>query len=353
MSVTYHAQFRHHRNATEDDISNYRRSGLHARVFAIAGLVLSVAALATMTLRSLGIISILCIFCVALGSLCAIRAVVLDTYVHRHAAEEASPHPLTAVAASVCAVAVIATIILTGYGLLGPQNLVFLNKRTWTLQNDGWARNGHVVSFTAGISSSAGEPSGASPSRDASTASVSGTLASNMPSSTSSPSLSSLSSLLLFTGSNKTGETVQHNNALTDTDASDALAIESATIDNRTYGYYNGSFTLRNNTRDVILYADVAVTALSRNGDVLKQETAHCQGPVEPGQACEAQFQIGAQGAAALIPYTTMWFTSGDSSSVLAAASEDDEQHQDAAASRTAPGTVFHKATPGVPAIPL
>ena len=53
------------------------------------------------------------------------------------------------------------------------------------------------------------------------------------------------------------------------------------------------------------------------------------------------------------MPYTTMWFTSGDASAAKEAAANDSEQHQDAAASRTAPGTVFHKASPEVPAIPL
>lgn len=369
MSFISHASLRHHRNAAEDDASLSHALGIKSRIAAAIGLVLALTGIAISVLQELNALSLVAILIIATGALCAVRSIVLDSQRRRFAAESPAPSTLSIITAVTCTVAILACIGTTAYGLLS-STPSFIFNRTWVLENGEWTRNGRVVSFTKGLSapgltsnanaastqnaaSSTGVAFSGSDSADSSGSSIA-----TQPSSTPSPSLSGLSltslpQAVLFTGSNLTGETVQHNNALTDTDSAQSLAIESVTIDNHAYGYYNGKMTLRNNTDETILYADIAITALSRNGDVLKQDTAHCMGPIETGQTCEATFQIGSSNASALMPYTTMWFTSGDASAAKDSAANDSEQHQDAAASRTAPGTLFHKASSGVPAIPL
>ncbi|MDD6462278.1 MAG: hypothetical protein PUF51_07545 [Bifidobacteriaceae bacterium] len=363
MSLTTHTPFRHHRDAVEDTALLARSLAMRSHLAAAIGLLLGFMGLTMAVLGQISVVTFFAILLVAAGTLCAVRSLVLDAHWRRLDMESAAPSGISLVAATTCIVAIVACIGTTAYGLLAP-SFGFIHDRTWVLENGEWTRDGRVVSFTKGMSSTGSTSTSNTTSGSGTTSSsgsasdTSGASVSARPSSTPSPSLSglmltSLPQAVLFTGLNRTGETVQHNNALTDTDGSQALAIESATIDNRAYGYYNGEITLRNNTEGTILYADAALTALSSNGDVLKQETAHCEGPIEAGQTCEATFQIGTSSAAAIMPYTTMWFTSGDASAAREAASDDSEQHQDAAASRTAPGTVFHKASPGVPAIPL
>lgn len=363
MSIISHAPLRHHRNAAEDNASLSQALGIKSHIAATIGFILALVGLAISVLQELSVLSLVAILIIAIGSLCAVRSIVTDSQRRHLASEPSAPSTLTIITAVTCTVAILACIGTTAYGLFASTPSFILN-RTWVLENGEWTKNGRVVSFTKGLSApgitssaSAASGTGVTSANSDSTGS-SGSAVSTQPSSTPSPSLSGLSltnlpQAVLFTGSNLTGETVQHNNTLTDTDSAQSLAIESVTIDNHIYGYYNGKMTLRNNTGETILYADVALTALSGNGDVLKQDTAHCMGPIEAGQTCEAAFQIGSSNARAIMPYTTMWFTSGDASAAKEAATNDSEQHQDAAASRTAPGTVFHKASPGVPAIPL
>ncbi|MDD6373731.1 MAG: FxLYD domain-containing protein [Bifidobacteriaceae bacterium] len=315
------------------------------RISGFVALALGLIGFAGAIVIPMSALSIVSVLALAVGAVFAFRAVLLEHYRNswmRHRGGTAhSPHVLTVIGSATCVVAIIATVGLMSFTIVG--NLSYMRRmRTWTLTSDGWDINGDIVRFqedddwskdSVSVSSSA-TPTG-----------TSGT-----SSGESSSSRATQAELTLFTGSNLTTKQVAHNNPVTDTDDSEALKIVDVTMDNRLFGYDNGWITVKNNTDQTVEYADLAFTMLTSNGDVAGQGVARCNDAIEPGETGRAYFQIGASAAASgLVIYTEIWYTPRTDEATTRTMGSRDEY----VASRTAPGTVFHKSSPCVPGIPF
>lgn len=360
------AQASGHRAPEADRADQGESAAKREAACAAAAIVLSVAGLFVTLLMPQNLGCIIALLGIAVAALLTMRAVSLARFqrsllpeplatLRSRGAKEAAlfydrrpiPHMLTSVAAAACVVAIVGSACSVVYSFRR-SNIFFDTMKTWTLDDEGgWRRNGAPANFTIAESTPSASASGAV-----------GTSIPILPSSSATGSDTQLQTnpMASVSGTKVGNDAVTRNNPATDTDDSSALKVVGVSLDNYAYGYYNGWVELRNNTDETVLNADVAITMLTNTSTILSQGDAHCTTPIEPGQTGRAYLQMKGSGAAALIPYTTVWYTPGDST-----VSADDDQYTDSsstssidfAASRTTPGTVFHKASPGVPAIKL
>lgn len=263
---------------------------------------------------------------VAMGMIAVgmVLVLVADSMKQRSGNQEPSILSVASITATVAAV--LAVFIVTTSTVVDPAKYT-PGMTVWTLAADGqWLRED--TTDDAEPQPVASQPSPAAPK---------GALS----------SLGFSPSLLLFPDRNLALKQVTHNNILTDTNGADDLPVVGIGIDRGDYNVYGGWIELRNDTGEKVLNADVAVSFLDDDGTLMNQANARLDDPLEPGMTARAFFNVDTLDVAQVQPYTVIWYSAG--SDVLPTWGKMTER----AAKQATAGTVFHKASPAVPALPV